>query len=101
MLDAFVTIWHIIDMSYTLIVEKAALKTLKRLPADLRQRIVNKLSELAEDPFAEHLNVKALAGRENEYRLRIGDWRVIYEVHNARLIIQVLTISPRGSAYQP
>jgi mRNA interferase RelE/StbE len=88
-------------MSYTLTLEKAAVKALKKLPVNLRQRIADKLTELADDPFAEHLNVKALAGRENEYRLRIGDWRVIYQLHNDRLIIRVLTITPRGSAYQP
>jgi mRNA interferase RelE/StbE len=88
-------------MSYTLIIEKAALKALKKLPANLKQHIADKLSELAADPFAEHLNIKALAGRENISRLRVGDWRVIYELHHDHLIIQVLTVTARGSAYQP
>ncbi|MCC6453457.1 MAG: type II toxin-antitoxin system RelE/ParE family toxin [Caldilineaceae bacterium] len=87
-------------MSYTLIIEKAALKALKKLPANLKQRIANKLSELATDPLTEHLDIKALAGRENEYRLRVGDWRVIYELHHDRLVIRVLTITSRGGAYK-
>jgi mRNA interferase RelE/StbE len=88
-------------MSYTLIIEKAALKALKKMPANLKQRIAGRLSELAVDPFAEHLNIKALADRENVYRLRVGDWRMIYELYHDRLIIRVLTIAARGSAYQP
>ena len=87
-------------MSYTLIIEKAALKALKKLPTNLKQRIVYKLSALAANPFAEHLDIKALTGRENQYRLRVGEWRVIYELQHNRLVILVLTIAPRGGAYE-
>lgn len=58
-----------------------------------------KLSLVAEDPFAPQLDIIKLQGRPG-YRLRIGDWRVIYEVNKDELVIIVLKIAPRGEAYR-
>ena len=44
-----------------------------------QKRIVAKIKEIAADPYARHNNVTRLQGRDS-YRLRIGDWRVIYEL---------------------
>ncbi|PKO41995.1 MAG: addiction module toxin RelE [Betaproteobacteria bacterium HGW-Betaproteobacteria-3] len=60
--------------------------------------MVGKIEQLASDPFGAS-NVKKLTGREG-YRLRVGDWRVIYEVHGDRLVILVLAVAPRGGAYK-
>ena len=57
------------------------------------------ISLLAADPFAANNNVRKLVGHE-AYRLRVGDWRVIYEIEGGRLVIHVLTVAPRGGAYQ-
>ena len=51
------------------------------------------------DPFATNLDVKKLQNRSG-YRLRIGDWRVIYEVQNEELVILVMKIAPRGEVYR-
>lgn len=77
---------------------RTALKTLKTLPRNLQTGIAAKVKQLAASPF-DASNVKKLVGR-NGYRLRVGDWRVIYEVHDDRLIIVVLAIAPRGGAYK-
>lgn len=77
---------------------REALKTLKAMPRNLQAGLVGKVEQLAANPF-EASNVKKLIGR-NGYRLRFGDWRVIYEVHGDRLIIVVLAIAPRGGAYK-
>ena len=74
-----------------------ALKTLKAIPRNLRADIVTKIERLADNPF-EASNVKKLIGREG-YRLRVGNWRVIYEVFGDRLVIYVLAVAPRGGAY--
>ena len=42
---------------------------------------------------------KKLVGRPG-YRLRVGDWRVIYELESGRLVVRVLEIGPRGGVYQ-
>ncbi len=75
-----------------------ALKALKALPRNLQTNIVGKIQQLAANPF-EASNVKKLVGREG-YRLRVGDWRVIYEVQGDRLVILVLAVAPRGGAYK-
>lgn len=60
-------------------------------------RIVLKIEQLASDPASLANNVTAMKGDEGLMRLRVGDWRVIYQ--NA-LIIDVIRIAPRGSAYE-
>jgi len=53
---------------------------------------------LAVDPYAPNNNVRKLSGR-NGYRLRIGNIRVLYDIYDLTLVIDVLTIGFRGSVY--
>lgn len=73
-------------------------KALVKLPVNWQRRIVAKVKQVAVDPYAPNNNLKKLHGRAG-YRLRVGDWRVIYELHDDRLVMLVLDIGPRGSAY--
>jgi mRNA interferase RelE/StbE len=54
---------------------------------------------VALDPHAVNNNVKKLTGRPG-YRLRVGDWRVIYELDDGLRILAVERIAPRGEVYQ-
>jgi mRNA interferase RelE/StbE len=63
-----------------------------------RARVKAKIEALARDPFGA-ANVKQLVG-EPGYRLRVGDWRVIYDVDSGRLVVRVLKIGPRGGVYE-
>jgi len=76
-----------------------AVKALKAMPRNVSLQIRGKIEQLATAPFAANNNVRKLVGREG-YRLRVGDWRVIYEIEGGRLVIHVLTVAPRGGAYQ-
>ncbi len=76
-----------------------AVKALKAMPRNMSLQIRGKIELLAEDPFAANNNVKKLVGRE-AFRLRVGDWRVIYEIEGGRLVIIVLVVAPRGGVYQ-
>ncbi len=76
-----------------------AARALKAMPRNVSLQIRGKIELLAVDPFAANNNVKKLLGRE-AYRLRVGDWRMIYEIEGGRLVIHVLTVAPRGGAYQ-
>ena len=69
------------------------------MPRPLAIRIRDRMAAIAVDPHAEHANVRALRGRPG-YRLRVGAWRVIFEVRNAELVVMVLTVGPRGQVYQ-
>lgn len=69
------------------------------MPRNIAQLIREKLEMIAVDPYADHANAKKLQGREG-YRLRVGDWRVIYKMQNEQLIIVVLKIASRGEIYK-
>ena len=84
---------------YNIVFTKQAAKTLQRIPYDVTGLIREKLDEIANDPFASHPNTTKLQGRPG-YRLRIGDWRIIYEVQKVELMIIVLKIARRDEAYR-
>ena len=83
---------------YRVVTTKSFAKALSRLPVNWQKRIVEKIKEVAADPYARHNNVTKLQGREG-YRLRIGDWRVIYELHDECFEMSVLEVGPRGGIY--
>ena len=56
-----------------------ALKALLRMPSNTARLIRTKVEQLAADPFAPNNNVKRLKGMD-AFRLRVGDWRVVYEI---------------------
>jgi mRNA interferase RelE/StbE len=67
-------------------------------PRNTARLIRGKIEDLAQDPWAPNNNVKKLVGRPG-YRLRVGDWRVIYDLDDALRILAVERIAPRGGAY--
>lgn len=75
-----------------------AQKALRAMPRNTRGLILSKIEALALMPF-ESPNVRKLKGRDG-WRLRVGDWRVIYTIDVARQLIVVLTIATRGEAYR-
>ena len=77
---------------------KAALKTLSRMPANVSAMICAKIALLAADPATQANNVKALKGEPGVFRLRVGDWRVLYTDQGE--ILAVIRVAPRGSAYE-
>lgn len=83
---------------YKVVTTKSFAKALSQLQVNWQRRIVEKIKEVAKDPYAQHNNVKKLQGRDG-YRLRIGDWRVIYELHDDRLELWALERGPRGGIY--
>lgn len=81
---------------YTVLLERQPEKILRRLPRDLLKRIDQVLGVLAFDPRPPG-SVK-LAGYETLYRLRVGDWRIVYAIEDDALIVLVIEIAPRGDA---
>jgi mRNA interferase RelE/StbE len=58
-----------------------------------------RLDQIAEDPYAQYANVTKLQNRAG-YRLRVGDWRVIYDVQEHQLVILVIKVGSRGDIYR-
>ena len=69
------------------------------MPRNAAKLIREKLDVIAVNPYADHPNAKKLQGREG-YRLRVGDWRVVYRIQNEQLIIIVMKIASRGEVYK-
>jgi mRNA interferase RelE/StbE len=80
-------------ISYT----KAAIRALRRMPANTAMLIRSKIEAFATDPASQANNVKSLKGREG-IRLRVGDWRVIMDDQGN--VLAVLEIGPRGGIYE-
>lgn len=78
---------------------RSAYRALRKLPPNVVQRIRHRLDDLAANPYGEHLDVVNLQNRPG-YRLRVGDWRIIYEIEGGELIILVLRIGSRGEIYR-
>ena len=76
---------------------KQARKTLGSIQPKTAKRILTAIGKLAANPTRGDLDVKALRGRGG-YRLRVGDWRVIYS-HDG-FVLAIEKIAPRGKAYQ-
>jgi mRNA interferase RelE/StbE len=74
-------------------------KSLLKMPRNTAKLIREKLEQFAVDPFASIPNAKKLQGRDGN-RLRIGDWRVIYEVNKNEVVIIVLKVAPRDEVYR-
>ena len=83
---------------YTVFTTKSFDKSIARLPRNWQKRIVAKIKEVAMDPHVPNNNLTRLQGRD-AYRLRVGDWRVIYELHDDRLVMLILEVGPRGGIY--
>ena len=79
-------------MRYRVILPKSVQKELDRLPDEVVRRILSRLAQLETDPRP--ADVKKLKGRD-AWRIRVGDYRVIYEIHDRQLEILVITIGHR------
>lgn len=78
---------------------RRAERALLSMPRATAILVRDKLRQLATDPYAPNNNVKKLQAREG-FRLRVGDWRAIYEIRDDQLIVLVLDIGPRGGIYR-
>lgn len=77
---------------------REATRALLRMPREQALRIRVRLSELVRDPYNAP-NVKKLTDHPG-FRLRVGDWRVVYLLDQERIVIQVIRIAQRVEVYR-
>ena len=84
-------------MKFQIVLPKSVQKELDRLPDELAGRILARLAGLETNPRP--ADVKKLKGRA-AWRIRVGDYRVIYEIHDHVLQIIVITVGHRREIYR-
>jgi mRNA interferase RelE/StbE len=86
------------ERHWQIIIDRQPERIFRRLPKPVLQRIREKIWSLAEDPRPP--GCKKLAGYDNLYRVRVGDWRISYAVEDDQLIVLIVEVAPRGGAYR-
>lgn len=84
-------------MKYKIVIEKLAEKFIIKLPKPEKERVLKAIYQLPEGN-----DIKELKGKKNKglYRLRVGDYRVIYTIDNGKLVIYVIDSGNRGDIYK-
>ncbi len=84
-------------MKYRIEIKLSARKSMLALSKDLQQRLHHAIVKLAEQPRP--AGMIKLTG-DDLYRVRIGDYRVIYEIHDNQLLILVVKVGQRSAVYR-
>lgn len=85
-------------MAYTVIVAAPAARDLRKLPEDARRRIGRRIDALAGDPRPH--GVRQLKGLPELYRVRIGEYRAIYQIQDRELLVLVVQVRHRREVYR-
>jgi mRNA interferase RelE/StbE len=82
---------------YVISISETAIKQIKKLSKDTRLKIIAAILsfEIEPRPFG----CKKLAGSQNTYRIRLGNYRVIYEIHEKEILVKVLKVGHRKDIY--
>ena len=83
---------------FTLVFARSARKELESLPVKVVRRIVPRIEALMSDPRPD--GCKKLIGAKNLWRIRVGDYRVIYSIEDQVLTIEIIAVRHRGDAYR-
>ena len=84
-------------VSYSVRIKDSAAKELARLPRDARERLIKAIDRLGEEPMAGNLLKGGLRGLR---RLRIGSYRIVYEVLDEELVVLVVRVTHRRESYR-
>ena len=85
-------------MAYRIVIVKSAAKQLSALSDLLKEKIISKIDSLAVNPRP--YGIEKLSNRQNEYRVRVGDYRIVYSIFDKLLIVEVVDIDHRKQVYR-
>jgi mRNA interferase RelE/StbE len=84
---------------YRLEIRPSVEKTLRKLrDAELQHRLDDAFNKLSENP--RRMGTQKMTGFQNRYRFRVGDFRIIYEIHDSVLVVLILAIGDRKEIYR-
>lgn len=84
-------------MAYEIVIQDTANKVLRKLDKPVRERVAAAIEALADDPRP--AGIKAIVGEPGAFRIRVGDYRVLYEIEDYRLVVMVVKIGHRSTVY--
>lgn len=87
-------------MKYAFRWRERAVRQLRAISQPTALTILQALTPLGDDPRRQDADIKKLAGYADRYRLRVGDYRVIYEIADMQLIILIVGVGHRREAYR-
>jgi mRNA interferase RelE/StbE len=83
---------------YEVYLERSVENDLKRLPASTFQRIIPRIKTLAANPRPS--GCRKITGSKNDWRLRIGDYRVVYEIEEKAKVVRIMRVPHRREVYR-
>ena len=84
---------------YEVVFKKSAEKELLRLPTLIQEKMIDAVRLLSMNPFTHLLDTKKLKGADSLFRIRIGDYRLVYSVDGRRVRIVVIRVAHRKGVY--
>ena len=85
-------------MSYRVEIKKSAQKEIAALPKRDQRRVMSAIADLADDPRPK--GVRKLVDADDAYRIRVGDYRVVYQVAGRILTVFVVRVAHRKDVYR-
>ncbi len=85
--------------SCSLSIKRSAAKEIERIePKKIRRAIIDRVRQLSADPRP--TGSEKLSGGREQYRIRRGDWRIVYEIRDAELVVVVVKVGNRRDVYR-
>jgi len=85
-------------LAYTVEFKPVAVRQLEKLPREVQTRLMARILALRDDPVP--AGSKKMAAIPDTWRIRVGDYRVVYQVHREILLVLILTIGHRKDVYR-
>ena len=88
------------NRAYTVEITSVARRQIRHLPKSMRDRIISRLDALAHNPRPPGVIKMKGRRRRDEYRIRVGNYRVIYQINDDMLVVLIVRVADRREAYR-
>ena len=85
------------ETTYRVVLHREALREIRALPKEMRTQVRGVVDELRTEPRPP--GASPLKGHKGAFRIRIGDYRLVYEVHATEIVVYVIGVAHRREAY--
>jgi mRNA interferase RelE/StbE len=85
-------------MAYRIEIKKSAEKELRKLPSKQLEQVRDAIDSLSRNP--RHEGVIKLAGRDDQYRVRVGDYRIVFCIFDREVVVFIIAIDNRKDVYR-